>query len=344
MAADGVVGNRSFAKAMALGFELVSDPADMREEGPNWPPEPDFPALVGNRARQRLFGPLRFEHAPTETNAEAITILDDWRRKNIVRVDVPQLGGIRSRTTVPVHELIAEQFVALWAAWEAEGLLDRVLTWHGSFVARLVRGSSTKLSNHAFGTAFDINRHANRLGHQPARVGETGSVRELVPIANERGFFWGGHFRRRPDGMHFEVAEIIESLCAGGFELVGVGWRASVLIIGVAASAHEGDEARVGGQAWRVGDDRRSVALITIVLERPFVYVVRYRVRGRRNPDQRIRATRACRRSRQRETRAVPVHLSAIWSSRATCACDSPLTRRISPMTPSTALSAFVNR
>jgi len=43
----------------------------------------------------------------------------------------------------------------------------------------------------------------------PALVGQKGSVRELVPIANENGFFWGGHFNDRLDGMHFEIAKIL---------------------------------------------------------------------------------------------------------------------------------------
>jgi hypothetical protein len=43
----------------------------------------------------------------------------------------------------------------------------------------------------------------------PALKGELGSVRELVPLANRHGFYWGGHFRGRPDGMHFEAARII---------------------------------------------------------------------------------------------------------------------------------------
>lgn len=43
----------------------------------------------------------------------------------------------------------------------------------------------------------------------PALEDAQGSLRELVPIANEHGFFWGGHFKRRPDGMHFEVAKLI---------------------------------------------------------------------------------------------------------------------------------------
>jgi hypothetical protein len=49
----------------------------------------------------------------------------------------------------------------------------------------------------------------NNLGKIPARIGSEGSVRELVPVANDFGFYWGGHFKSRPDGMHFEVAKIL---------------------------------------------------------------------------------------------------------------------------------------
>jgi len=67
-----------------------------------------------------------------------------------------------------------------------------------------MRGS-TNLSRHAWGTAFDINVPWNGLNVVPPRVGDKGSVRELVTIANKHGFYWGGHFGRL-DGMHFEIA------------------------------------------------------------------------------------------------------------------------------------------
>ena len=41
----------------------------------------------------------------------------------------------------------------------------------------------------------------------PALMGERGCVREMVRIAHENGFYWGGHFTRL-DGMHFEVAKL----------------------------------------------------------------------------------------------------------------------------------------
>ncbi|WP_354234540.1 M15 family metallopeptidase [Bradyrhizobium sp. I1.8.5] len=65
-----------------------------------------------------------------------------------------------------------------------------------------------RVRNHAFGSAFDINASENRLGARPALVGTRRSTRELVPLANRHGFYWGGHFGSRPDGMHFETAFI----------------------------------------------------------------------------------------------------------------------------------------
>ena len=49
-----------------------------------------------------------------------------------------------------VHRLAADQLRAMWAAWEAAGLLRFVLSWSGSFVPRFMR-SGKQLSTHAFG-------------------------------------------------------------------------------------------------------------------------------------------------------------------------------------------------
>jgi hypothetical protein len=64
------------------------------------------------------------------------------------------------------------------------------------------------LSNHAFGSAFDINAALNPLGAEPALPGTPGCVYDMVRIAHDHGFYWGGHFSKRRDGMHFEVAEV----------------------------------------------------------------------------------------------------------------------------------------
>src|SRR5262249_2094369 len=131
----------------------------------------------------------------------------DWVQRNItwVRVDMGPKLGTRA---MQFHRLAAGQLRRLWEAWGEAGLLDRVLSYGGSFVPRFVRGSKTELSNHSFGTAFDINVIWNQRGNMPAPVGQKGSVRELVPIANDLGFYWGGHWNN-PDGMHFEVAKLL---------------------------------------------------------------------------------------------------------------------------------------
>ena len=63
---------------------------------------------------------------------------------------------------------------ALFAAWADAGIVDLLLTWDGSFVPRFVRGKPDVLSNHAWGTAFDVNFPWNRLGTVPALRGEQG--------------------------------------------------------------------------------------------------------------------------------------------------------------------------
>ncbi len=206
---DGVVGNMTYAKAMTLGFSVVTD-TSKAEEGPNWPPKPDFPPLVSTSQRQELFGPLEFVSAPVPGNPEAIKITNGWDKQNIVMVKIPQLVGIFGAPAdgrVAFHQKGKDQLIALFKAWEAAGLMPLVLSWAGSYVPRFVRGSRTVLSNHAFGTAFDINVAWNQLNTQPALKGQKGSTRELVGIANDNGFYWGGHFSR-PDGMHFEIAKI----------------------------------------------------------------------------------------------------------------------------------------
>jgi hypothetical protein len=206
---DGKVGNETFGKAGMLGFELV----DHTETEASFPALPAFPPLVGNTARQSMFGPLEFAPAPQPDNPEAIRITNGWDKNNIVKVVIPQLkkvqGGPASGNMF-FHKKAADQVRALWQAWEDRGLLDKLASYDGAYNPRFVRGGAAQqnLSNHAFGTAFDINAGLNRLGAEPATESEPGCVYLLVPVAHEFGFYWGGHFSRR-DGMHFEVAKLL---------------------------------------------------------------------------------------------------------------------------------------
>ena len=217
--ADGVAGQQTLNAAIALGFQLIDEP-DTDDTGSNFPPRPSFPSLQSTRQRWAIFGQFDYVPAPTRDNPERIRILGSWEADNIIDVPIPQLArtGIPGApATIRFHRLARAQLQALWAAWESANLLDLILTYDDSFAPRFKRGQANggdeALSNHAFGSAFDINEPSNKFGTMPALVGKRGSVRKLVPIANEHGFYWGGHFSN-PDGMHFEVASLTSSVVA----------------------------------------------------------------------------------------------------------------------------------
>lgn len=210
LGSDGIVGHKTLGAAMALGFDPLSDDHS-GEDGPNWPSRPPGGSLQPDD-RAHVFGTFAYKEAGTAVNPEAIIITDGWVLKNIVSIEVPQLSGITRAPPdrrVLCHQLIASQLQRTWLAWEAAGLLGLVQVWNGSWAPRFIRGSRTVLSNHTWGTAFDINASWNALGTCPPLKGQRGSVRELVDIAYQNGFYWGGWFQTRQDGMHFESYKVM---------------------------------------------------------------------------------------------------------------------------------------
>jgi hypothetical protein len=188
---DGVVGRLTLAKAMLQGLPTFEE-----EEEADFPLFPEF-APLGTAGRNAKLGVLVVEPAPTEDNPEAVVEKSGFE-KNIRREQVMIAGRAR---LVAFHQLVIEPFHELLRAWREAGLEEKILSFDGSWVLRYVRGSRTTLSSHAWGSAFDINAAWNGFGRTPA-TGE-GSVLELVPIANQLRWYWGGHFNRK-DGMHFE--------------------------------------------------------------------------------------------------------------------------------------------
>ena len=212
--ADGVVGRGTLSRAISMGLGDIADEGTDEESSSRWPAVPNF-APMSAIERARVFGTFAYKSSPIPGDPEAITITDNWATNNIVMVEIPQLKGVPGAPAsgkVPFHTRGARQLQELWAIWEEAGLLHLVLSWGGSWAPRFIRGSRTYLSNHSYGTAFDINMQWNALGTQPALVGQKGSVRKLVPLAQEHGLTWGGHWGApwlpagRADGMHFEVA------------------------------------------------------------------------------------------------------------------------------------------
>jgi hypothetical protein len=205
----GVVGTATLAAAEALGYDNREWPPNPDPDGPFWPPKPTNLDSPGNDTEETLFGKFQFVPDPVPDDPEQIKILGTWVQDNIASVSVPQLAAVHGAPqTIQFNTNAVAQLLALWAEWESAGLLDLVLSWDGSFVPRFQRGSHTALSNHSFGSAFDINAPWNAFRHMPALQTQKGSTRRLVEIANRHGFYWGGHFSDM-DGMHFEIAELI---------------------------------------------------------------------------------------------------------------------------------------
>jgi len=204
LVADGFIGNNTWLHAYRDGMLFTG----MQKK--EFPLKPAFSSIVSQQSRFEKFGEIKFVHKPTKENPENITIINDFESKNIVRVEIPQLSKMSNGVykAMRFHRRGAEQLRALFNEIEKQSMLGLLLTYGGSYTPRLIRGSKTTLSNHSFGTAFDINMIWNSLSAEPAPIGLIGSVRELVPLANDYGFYWGGHFTRR-DGMHFEIAKFL---------------------------------------------------------------------------------------------------------------------------------------
>lgn len=200
---DGIVGAESWGVALSKGLSgVIDEDGGGDEDGDNYPlPPTDVTPYFANAERIRDFGRFEYKASPTDTNPEAILVLDDFVKRNIVAVK-----PINSNITLHVHKFVKDDLKSMFAHLLREKLMHKIISWNGSYNARFKRGSRDDLSSHSWGTAFDINSNNNKLGTVPALKNEKGCVRDLVGIANEHGFYWGGHFNRRRDGMHFEYA------------------------------------------------------------------------------------------------------------------------------------------
>lgn len=96
--------------------------------------------------------------------------------------------------------------VLLWVATRFHETVEP-LHWPGNwgYAERKIRGSSTTLSNHASGTALDLNAPRHPLGRRGTFT--TAQVRAIRDILEhcEGVIRWGGDYRSRADEMHFEV-------------------------------------------------------------------------------------------------------------------------------------------
>jgi hypothetical protein len=73
------------------------------------------------------------------------------------------------------------------------------------YAYRPIRGETTGLSNHASGTAIDLNASRHPLGRKDTFKPE--QVKMIHELIKKYGLRWGGDYKTRKDDMHFEIVE-----------------------------------------------------------------------------------------------------------------------------------------
>lgn len=116
-------------------------------------------------------------------------------------LETRQVGPLRLTLLTPALDSLERIFAQLKTA---EPDIYAALGTAGGLCVRYVRGSTSSISNHSFGTAVDIKLQDTLDG-----FGDGGTQFGLLLLAelfNAEGWYWGATYRRE-DSMHFEVGE-----------------------------------------------------------------------------------------------------------------------------------------
>lgn len=197
--------------AKSLGLTTNDDcvvtvylPSGSNADGPPKDSRRKQPIVFSRAQIEQKFGridPVR------EKGDGSFKILNPDFASHVVLADISPLKGIPGvpgKGKVECHELIRDDLQGAIQEIADQGKTNLILRWDGLWVPRHTLWDPRRsYSAHSWGIAFDINARWNGYGSEPAQLGSFGSVRELVPIFEKHGFFWGGHFRT-PDGMHFQ--------------------------------------------------------------------------------------------------------------------------------------------
>lgn len=130
------------------------------------------------------------------------TLSPQWEEKKIVRVKLPAPIHYEDTlvTKVTAHIVIAKIVEATFLEIFSLGHWGDLKEYGGGFVARAKRTSS-KLSCHTWGIAYDLNPSTNAQGT------DGNMPKEIIAIFERHGWFWGGNFHgASKDPMHFQFA------------------------------------------------------------------------------------------------------------------------------------------
>lgn len=91
---------------------------------------------------------------------------------------------------------------AIWQHYGRDQLkvdAARISHFSGAYNPRMIRGSATRWSNHAYGAAIDFDAE-----HNGFNTGHGTMPQAVVDSFKAQGALWGGDYHGRTDPMHFE--------------------------------------------------------------------------------------------------------------------------------------------
>ena len=180
--------------------DIVGGDEDSEEQGVEAPTEKMLLAKArfnkgitqpGNRVMLEILGHPRSSYS---TNCQPVT---NPRLKSLL--ETRQIGTIRVTMLKPALESLERIYARLE---KEEPDIAAHLGTAGALCARLIRGSTSSVSNHSWGSAIDLKIEGQL---DPFADGSTQfGLLLLAEYFNDEGWFWGATYRRE-DSMHFEV-------------------------------------------------------------------------------------------------------------------------------------------
>jgi hypothetical protein len=148
-------------------------------------------AIATNGSVGALIGTYRYRVVGNQVIPDS-----GWTATHLRTETMPLIGAVTCNTGMLPQLRAAINDVI------AQGLQKYVYQTAGCYNARFIAGS-TRLSNHAFGMAIDINSAENGRG------GRGQMNPSVVKIFEKWGFAWGGTWKYT-DPMHFELVRIVK--------------------------------------------------------------------------------------------------------------------------------------
>lgn len=124
-------------------------------------------------------------------------VIESGTDPTLTRID-KIIGRVRAGDVADIFAYLVARFDA-----EVEDVDVGADDWGWAF--RAIRGATSGYSNHASGTALDLNATRHVLGKRGTFTpAQQAAIRQIL-IALDDVVRWGGDYTGRPDEMHFEI-------------------------------------------------------------------------------------------------------------------------------------------